>query len=488
MLWPITFFDLIKRFYQIFNNLFNISFEKTLYSNNIWINLESTTLKILGIIGLFYLTSIKNLFNRYLAFFWFILPTLGTTLMLLDDESWRFFILIPFSFYSSLFIYNLLIKFNKIKIILLIKSKSINIYAKNILYLFIILLVCFNVYQAFSWQNSNAIGPFIINEQYNTINDIKINYKNNYIVCIDPPTGAGVWAEGILSSQKNKILIYYGPYQDLLEGLPPKFLSNTYYNIKFPNIENYTIILPKNMYSINSIDEKILTLSPTNEFFTVLVNNSSLININKIHKFSGMNIGFIGWQSDKFVSILNKLGLDKLGVNYYNLGGGKSQLPDKETLLKLNLKTLVLLEWYDPPSQDINKIVTLQKNGVNIIAIFQDAKYLCDYNSIIFQHYFGVGFAGPYTTLNKNNTYIKRSYGSFYLSDSFLSYTMKGSIVTNFTTAYNLSFTTKETYSILSINEYNNTKNIIFGKLLNDMDIKEIDLFEKLLLWSLDYE
>jgi hypothetical protein len=242
------------------------------------------------------------------------------------------------------------------------------------------------------------------------------------------------------------------------------------------------------MYSINSIDEKILTLSPTNEFFTVLVNNSSLININKIHKFSGMNIGFIGWQSDKFVSILNKLGLDKLGVNYYNLGGGKSQLPDKETLLKLNLKTLVLLEWYDPPSQDINKIVTLQKNGVNIIAIFQDAKYLCDYNSIIFQHYFGVGFAGPYTTLNKNNTYIKRSYGSFYLSDSFLSYTMKGSIVTNFTTAYNLSFTTKETYSILSINEYNNTKNIIFGKLLNDMDIKEIDLFEKLLLWSLDYE
>jgi len=493
LLWPFNFPDLIRRFEQIWISFFTISSKTFLNFAFNWIVYETWVLKLTGLAGIFYAkTFIRNKFDLIVFYLWFTLPLLSSALQLFGGDSMRLFILTPFAVFSSFFIAHIVVIIQKSNFKSRINYRAIKLDKKTLPVLLVFAIMAVNFFEAYSWQ-SRQMAPTIKWHDYETLLSARKYIGNNSIILIYPAKDAGAWAEAILSSTSKRVTVYWGSLDDLWikMGIDPIINSQLPYPVEYSK-ENYTVVIFDEMlYSFYLPIRQIITESyDEGVFYRYISNNSEYLFINDyLAKIRNINLAVVGSEADTAIRVVSDIDPD-LGNRTQYLGNGNASLPNIEQLLKYDL--MILANWNISSSDDFQKLYTYSRQRP-LLALSTSAYNIFKHNSTFFEEIFGAHLApGIFNSTYCKIVYDNSIFFTSHLSGPYIRDLQVISPVTNLTTAIGVArindneYFNDNEYYLLTFNQRDNLRNVIFGRSLNDMDENETFLLKKLIVWILN--
>jgi hypothetical protein len=475
-------YDINKRLRWIFHSLVALNVDVlTQITTDLW-QWFGTWLTITGVVGSLLIPKyVKGRFEKIFLLVWITFSLLISLLGLFPDYD-RIFCIIPFHLTASF----LLFLIYRTRFRIFVDGFEISTSATRVFMFFIIcLILSVSFFQAFAFQQER-LGPFLPQKDYEELLWIRDNFPNNTIVMVNKETKNVVfWSQAILMSEKRKVYLYFGEIEDLLNGRITEYTRRLKL-IKedvLNNLENFTILIPKLTYDLDDVKSRFLSKVMNRDIYYLILHNpgdrQSYCNL--FSKISSVKIGQIGWEANFVINTIASLCLPVT-----SFGGGRDHLPPLEVLKSYNL--LILNYWY-PSAEDLEKIVGAFSNGVNIIATGVSVYSLYKCNKNDFELIFGAAWADDSKETYVNVTYDKQHYLTSHMK---LPYVTSGLSfpIGNLTKGVGLgSVSTDNTDAfVLVLNEINGTRAAAFGRMLPSLDENEIALFKKLVLWSLGFQ
>jgi hypothetical protein len=304
------------------------------------------------------------------------------------------------------------------------------------------------------------------------------NYKENIGL-----SKYGNWIEAILFDPPKRIFIYYGEIFTLLSSKLGNYSRRgaLYHNLRtynillnsdvMNNLSEYSFIISDMFYDINFVE--LLNSNEINEgiYNFTIDDDSRMVLSNVMMKLQ--NICTIGWGVSNV--------LKDMGVKYVNLGNGKSELP---SLNDLDNFEIIILGYWKPNQDDLNKIYYLYLNNVFVISTFNTAYEIYHYNNTIFYNMFGVEKANDKLFAIYNLNYTSVVDDNLYM-DYYPLYTLNNNTSSKIYAYYNdniaIMLNRSELNSLLFIgknlvnfdeNDYINFNRILIEILSNDVLIE----------------
>ena len=460
----------LVRFWQVLGGEMKASFTLSFVEN--WISLETSILKITGLLGLFFIYKHVKTKAAVITFYaWLTTPILANVLFFFSDLSNRFFLLIPFAVPSAFLVYSVwnFIRSRKINIF----SHRVKIKNELVASTLVVILLAGNYVEAFCWQSSR-MGPYISKQDYQVLLNAKDLFRDNAVILIYPVNEKGNWAESLLASISRNVVIYYGKIGSLvIQDIP---LSDPQLFMVKPPEKNYTIVLLEGFYPITPIIQEIFSKVDDYTFYKKIDNSLQTSALSKLENY---RIAVVGSEADLAINIIGQLGFS---CDY--LGNAYASLPDLNKLKEYDL--LVLLDWSIPSQDDFSKLVDFNIRKP-IIALSVSGYCMYAYNESFFEEAFGAKRVNEFSSQYNNISFLDN--GTSFTSHLVLPYTRQlsgSSPVTDLTTSKGLARITGTNNSyVLIVNEHNNKRNAYFGIQPEDMSLNEATLFRRLILWTL---